>query len=671
MDPREPLPKPSWADTDLFPYLGEIDLRSRHADARLAAILEEAGNLSAFARAHERFGLHRTPGGWRFAEWAPNAEAVFLVGDATGWREVEPFRLRRGEEGVWEGDFPAGSLHHGQHYKLAVHWPGGSGERIPAYARRVVQDAATDLFSAQVWEPAEAYAWRFPDPPAAAAPLVYEAHVGMAQEAERVGTYAEFRDRVLPRIADAGYNTLQLMAVLEHPYYGSFGYHVSSFFAPSSRFGTPEEFKSLVDAAHGLNLRVVIDLVHSHGVKNENEGLSRFDGTDFLYFHGGERGNHPLWDSRLFDYGKLPVLRFLLSNCRYWLEEYRVDGFRFDGVTSMLYTHHGAYTNFLSYADYFGPQVDFDAWAYLCLANRLVHEIRPGAITVAEDVSGMPGLCAPPEDAGCGFDFRMAMGVPDFWFRTIAETPDEAWDLRRMWWELTGRRPEEKVISYVESHDQALVGGKTIIFKLADAGMYGAMHERAGDLAVDRAVALHKLMRLVTLAASGGGYLNFMGNEFGHPEWVDFPREGNGWSYHYARRQWSLRDAPDLKYRFLGDFDRAMIRLFSSVPDRLGGSAPRRLALRPGDQVLVFERGGLFLLVNFHPDRSFVDYPLEMPVGGYRLVLDTDEPRFGGQGRLAPGQRYETDALLEGDTRKHTAHFYLPSRTALILEKDD
>jgi 1,4-alpha-glucan branching enzyme len=492
----------------------------------------------------------------------------------------------------------------------------------------------------------------------------------MAVEREGVGTYDEFRRFVLPRIVDAGYNTVQLMAIMEHPYYGSFGYHVSSFFAASSRFGPVEDLKRLIDDAHGAGLAVIMDLIHSHAVRNEVEGLSHFDGTDHQYFHAGDRGWHFAWDSRCFDYGKREVLEFLLSNCRFWLEEYRVDGFRFDGITSMLYLHHGLGPGFNSYDDYFNHTVDEDAYVYLALANKLIHEIRPDALTIAEDVSGMPGLAAPIEQGGAGFDYRLAMGVPDHWFKLVNDTRDEDWSMPGLMYELTNKRPDERTVSYVECHDQALVGGKTLVFELMDAEMYDSMAKERQNLIVDRGMALHKMARLLTIATADHGYLNFMGNEFGHPEWVDFPREGNNWSYHYARRQWSLVDREGLKYRFLGDFDKAMLDHVKRHA-LLENSLIRRLREDDERKLLFFERAGSFFFFNFHKDRSYTDFPVVVPPGEYALSLDTDEPRFGGHNRLTSNQRYLTEPVIQSQTKNDIIRIYLPCRTAIVLRRAD
>ncbi len=661
-------------DPWLQPYKQGLEARQRLLRRRRDDLVAPGEKLATAAGAHHYYGLHRSPASWRFREWAPNATAVYLVGDFTRWEEQPEWRLAPAadQEGVWEITVPAERLEHGMLYRLRVHWPGGAGDRIPAYARRVVQDAQTLIFNAQIWCPPEPYQWRHADfnPPPAPI-LIYESHVGMAQEQEGIGTYREFADRILPRIAEAGYNTVQLMAVQEHPYYGSFGYQVSSFYAASSRFGSPEDLKYLVDAAHGLGLRIIMDLVHSHSVANEVEGLSRFDGTLYQYFHDGPRGHHHAWDSRCFDYAKIPVRQFLLSNCRFWLEEYHFDGFRFDGVTSMLYLDHGLEKAFTSYDDYFSPNVDEDAVAYLALANELIHELRPAAVTVAEDISGLPGLALAPAEGGVGFDYRFAMGVPDYWIRLTKDTPDEEWSMGALWHELTNRRAEEKSISYAESHDQALVGDKTLIFRMADAAMYDHMHRDDPDITIDRAMALHKMIRLLTLATAGHGYLTFMGNEFGHPEWIDFPRDGNQWSYRYARRQWHLADDPDLKYSQLGLFDGAMLALEKKYRFMQAPWA-NHLFEHNAHKVLAFERQGLIFVFHFHPLQSRPNYAIPAPPGKYRQILNSDDPAFGGHGRLAPEQEHLTLTDAESDGRSAARlSLYLPSRTALVLMKDD
>ena len=657
-------------DPYLQPYADTLARRAADISALEQKLCYLQPGIEGFACAHEYYGLHLREGRWIFRELAPNATAMWLVGDFSGWKRSSEFEARRIEErGVWELSVPADKISHGQLFHLEMEWPGGSGERIPAYARVVKQDPVTNIFAALVWEPETPYVWQndsfsVPDQ----VPLIYEAHIGMAQEEPGVGTYREFRDKTLPRIAKAGYNTIQLMAVMEHPYYGSFGYQVSSFFACSSRFGTPEELKDLVDAAHDIGIAVIMDLVHSHAVRNEMEGLSMFDGTPYLYFHDGGRGWHDVWNSRCFDYGKIDTLHFLLSNCRYWLDEFRFDGFRFDGVTSMLCLHHGIGVDFTDYSQYFDSTVDESAFNYLALANTLIHKLRPDAITIAEDVSGMPGLAAPREDFGAGFDYRLAMGVPECWFKLVRDVRDEDWSLGYLWYELTNRRADEQTVNYVESHDQALVGGKTLFFEMAGAAVYDSMHNSSENIVIDRAVALHKMIRLLTLGTVGNGYLNFMGNEFGHPEWIDFPREGNGFSFEHARRLWSLRDNPGLRFHGLANFDAAMIYLFRKTR-ALFRTEPKLLVTDELGKVIAFARGDLFIIANLHSTESHADFPVVVPPGEYELMLDTDSESFGGQNRIMPGQTYSAEQTVKGSEKVYQIRVYIPARTAVVLRR--
>ena len=673
----KPLPKHIGivaSDPYLEPYEDAIRGRHEHALWKIGQLTHNGkSTLSDFANGYEYFGLHKIPrGGWIFREWAPNATDIYLVGDFNNWTEDEKYRCRRIEgTGNWELKLPAKAMKHGDLYKMHVKWNGGQGERIPAWCQRAVQDEKTKIFSAQVWAPKTPYQWKKKNfKPNTNPLLIYECHVGMGQDAEKVGTYTEFKDNVLPRIIKDGYNCIQIMAIQEHPYYGSFGYHVSSFFAPSSRFGTPEELKALIDEAHKQGVAVIMDIVHSHAVKNEVEGLGNLAGDPNQFFYPGERHEHPAWDSLCFDYGKDDVIHFLLSNCKYWLEVFHFDGFRFDGVTSMLYYSHGLGEAFVNYNDYFNGHEDDNAICYLTLANKLIHEVNPHAITIAEEVSGMPGLAAKFEDGGYGFNYRMAMNIPDYWIKTIKERRDEDWKPSSIFWEVKNRRADEKTISYCESHDQALVGDKTIIFRLIDADMY--WHFKHGDEneMVHRGIALHKMIRLVTLGTINGGYLNFMGNEFGHPEWIDFPREGNGWSYKYARRQWNLVDNADLDYHYLGDFDQEMLKVVKGEKNFIKMPV-QEIWHNDGDQVLAFMRGDLVFVFNFSPTHSYTDYGFLVPEGAYNVVLNSDAKEFGGYGFADDDVTHLTnyDPIYEQD-KKGWLKLYIPARSAVVLKKN-
>lgn len=660
---------------DLYLEPFEDAIRGRHDHAEWKKNQLTAGGkkaLGSFACGHDYYGLHKLKRGWVFREWAPNATKIYLVGDFNQWTETDKFLAKRIDgTGDWELRLSEKAIKHGDLFKMHVYWDGGYGERIPAWATRVVQDEETKIFSAQVWNPKNSYEWKKKSfSPDKSPLLIYECHVGMAQDAEKVGTYAEFRDKILPRIKADGYNCIQIMAIQEHPYYGSFGYHVSSFFAPSSRFGTPEELKSLIDTAHQMGIAVIMDIVHSHAVKNEVEGLGNIAGDPYQYFYSGERREHPAWDSLCFDYGKDEVIHFLLSNCKYWLQEYHFDGFRFDGVTSMLYYSHGLGETFCNYGDYYNGHEDDNAICYLTLANELIHEVNPKAITIAEEVSGMPGLAAKYKDGGMGFDYRMAMNIPDYWIKTIKEKRDEDWKPSSIFWEVKNRRPDEKTISYCESHDQALVGDKTIIFRLVDADMY--WHFKKGDENnnVRRGIALHKMIRLVTSSTINGGYLNFMGNEFGHPEWIDFPREGNGWSHKYARRQWNLVDNKDLDYKYLGDFDKEMIATIKSERN-FQNTKLQEIWHNDDDQILAYMRGDLLFVFNFNPNRSFTDYGFLVPTGSYDVVLNTDNTKFGGFGFTDDTITHLTNYdQLYVDQHKEWLKLYIPARSAVVLRKN-
>lgn len=657
-------------DPWLAPYEPDISERLQRYRNTTAWIEKEYGSLLNYASFHHYMGFHydKNKKGWFYREWAPGAERLFLLGDFNRWNE-ESHPLYKKNEGIWEiflPDDPAGPvLAHGQKIKVIVHSYSTRRARIPAYITRAVQDPKSKGFDGQIWNPEQPFEWTDQDfePDNAANPLIYECHTGMAQEKEGLGSYLEFAEKTLPRIRDLGYNCIQMMAVQEHPYYGSFGYHVSNYFAPSSRFGIPEDLKFLINKAHEMGIAVILDVIHSHAVKNVDEGLNDFDGSGHQYFHAGSRGYHDSWDSKLFDYGKNEVRRFLLSNLHYWMSEFHFDGFRFDGVTSMLYHHHGHFVAFDHYDKYFKTGVDWDAVVYLQLANELIHRLNPNALSIAEDMSGMPGLCRPVGEGGIGFDYRLGMGIPDYWIKLLKHSKDEDWDIYEMWNVLNNRRYGEKTIAYAESHDQAMVGDKTTAFWLMDKEMYWHMSKGDNNISIERGIALHKMIRLITISLGGEGYLNFIGNEFGHPEWIDFPREGNQWSYKYARRQWSLVDNPNLKYEWLNNFDRDMIHFIKNNKVLSTGFA-NQLNMDTFNKVIIFERGGYIFVFNFHPHHAIPDYkfPITKP-GVFKILLNSDHEKYGGQGRIDETIRYESSS----ENGNETLQIYIPNRTALVF----
>ena len=652
-------------DPTLLPYAKDLELRTNLFRAKKKQLLGNGRKWANFANAYNYFGFHRTAQGWVYREWAPAADGMCLTGDFNGWN-VHATPMKNIGNGVFEVYLDGyDALRVGQKVQAIVWKNGQMLRRIPLYATRVVQDKQTYAWCAEIEDTFQPFPWTdnafVPEKPL----FIYECHIGMAQEKGAIGTYQEFTDNILPRIKELGYNTIQIMAIMEHPYYGSFGYQVSNFFASSSRYGSSWDLKRLINTAHKLGITVLLDVVHSHAVKNTSEGINEFDGTSYQFFHEGGKGEHSAWGTKLFNYGKNEVVHFLLSNLKYWMEVFHFDGFRFDGVTSMLYHDHGLGSAFTGYDMYFSLNTDTEAVTYLQLANELIHEINPNAITIAEDMSGMPGMCIPVKDGGIGFDYRLSMGVPDLWIKLIKEYKDEDWDIWKLWYELTARRIQEKNIGYAESHDQALVGDKTIMFRLCDADMYSGMNKFGTNSAVDRGIALHKMIRLVTASLAGEGYLNFMGNEFGHPEWIDFPREGNGWSHHYCRRQWSLVDNTCLRYCELNDFDKAMRKLLKEE-NVLSLKAVNRW-MHQDDKVLIYSKGDLVFAFNFHPTKSFDGY--FVPVGEkgqYEVILSSDDSVFGGYARVDTSVKYDACLALNGFVGFQC---YLPHRTAIVFKK--
>lgn len=642
-------------------------------------IKDNEGGIDQFTRGYESFGLHVVPEGVKYREWAPGAKEASLVGEFNGWN-VNANPMKHDQYGVWETIVPNKkdtgevAIPHGSLIKVTFVLE--SGERVyrlPAWSTYVTQDLAkSTVYDSVFYNPPNRYVAKNKKRIVPAQDLrIYEAHVGISSPEPRVATYKEFTKNVLPMIADLGYNAVQLMAIQEHAYYASFGYQVTSFFAPSSRYGEPDDLRELIDTAHGLGIAVFLDIVHSHACSNVEDGLNQYDGTDHCYFHEGGRGRHELWNSRLFNYSHHEVSRFLLSNLRYWIEEFGFDGLRFDGVTSMMYRHHGiAYGFSGDYNEYFAGNTDEEAVVYLMLANYMCHQLYPGFVTIAEDVSGMPALCCPVSEGGVGFDYRLAMSNPDMWIKMVKEQKDEDWDIDNIAHQLTNRRYQERAITYCESHDQALVGDKTLAFWLMDKEMYSNMSDTSEMTPViERGVALHKMIRLVTYGLGGEGYLTFEGNEFGHPEWLDFPREGNGSSHHYARRQFNLVHDKLLRYKYLYRFEKAMHELEAQY-HWLSAHDQWVTLKHSGDKVLAFERGGLLWVFNFHPTNSYTDYRIGVAwPGKYTVALSTDDSYFMGQDRIDhKAEHFSTD--LEWNGRPNYIQVYIPARTAVVFKHE-
>ncbi|KAJ6819645.1 1,4-alpha-glucan-branching enzyme 1, chloroplastic/amyloplastic-like [Iris pallida] len=673
-------------DSSLKQCRDHLTYRTKRYLEQKKLIDNSEGSLEEFAQGYLKFGFNREHDGIIYREWAPAAQEAQLIGDFNGW-DGSNHKMKRNVYGVWMIKIPdvggKSLISHNSKVKFRFKQCNGIWvDIIPAWIKYATVDPTRFAapYDGIYWDPppSERYTFKYPRPAKPSAPRIYEAHVGMSSSEPRINSYKEFADNILPRIKENNYNTVQLMAVMEHSYYASFGYHVTNFFAVSSRSGTPEDLKYLIDTAHRLGLQVLMDVVHSHASNNVTDGLNGFDvgqSTQESYFHIGERGYHKLWDSRLFNYANWEVLRFLLSNLRWWLEEYKFDGFRFDGVTSMLYHHHGINTVFTgNYREYFSEATDVDAVVYLMLANRLVHNILPNTTIIAEDVSGMPALCRPVYEGGVGFDYRLAMAIPDKWIDYLKNKKDTEWSMEDIVRSLTNRRYSEKCVSYAESHDQAIVGDKTFAFLLMDIEMYSGMSSlRPASPVVERGIALHKMIHFITMALGGEGYLNFMGNEFGHPDWIDFPREGNGWSYEKCRRQWDLVDTDHLRYKFMNEFDRAM-NLLDDKFSFLTSTKQIVSCIDEADKVIVFERGDLVFVFNFHPTNTYEGYKVgcDLP-GKYRVALDSDALEFGGHGRVDHDvDHFTSPEGIPGvpetnfNNRPNSFKVLVPARTCLV-----
>ncbi|QPG73078.1 alpha-1,4-glucan branching enzyme [Brettanomyces nanus] len=675
-------------DPYLAPHVEELVYRRKLADDWLSKFDKDEGGILKFADSYKSMGLHiQSDNSIKYKEYAPNAVAACVIGDFNNW-EHDKHVMEKQDFGFFEITIPPNAdgspaIPHNSRVKVFFTLPNGEKiARIPPYITRATQppkEYKNPTFEARFWNPPVKYQFKNKRPALPTSLKIYEAHVGISTPEPRVGTYKEFTKNLLPIIKDLGYNTVQLMSIMEHAYYASFGYQITSFYATSSRFGTPEDLMELIDTAHGLGLRVLLDVVHSHASKNVEDGLNMFDGTDYCYFHSGGKGTHDQWDSRLFNYGSYETLRFLLSNLKYYLEEFKFDGFRFDGVTSMLYIHHGIGEGFSGdYNEYLSPfaPVDKEALTYLMLANDLCSTYSQGEnfeiTTIAEDVSGYPTLCRPRLEGGVGFDYRLAMSLPDMWIKLLKHEKDENWNMTKICYTLSNRRYKEKCVAYAESHDQALVGDKTLAFWLMDAEMYTNMSLLTPlTPVIDRGIQLHKMIRLITQVLGGEAYLNFEGNEFGHPEWLDFPRQGNDESYWYARRQFNLIKDDMLRYKLLYQFDKAM----NTTEGRYTwlNCDPAYVSLKhEGDKMIVLERNNKLFIFNFHPTNSYTDYRIGVEkAGAYRIILNSDRAEFGGHDRIDEQKSEFFTTAFSWNNRSNYIQVYIPSRVALILALEE
>lgn len=673
-------PKNPLEDNDLRSYHPFLIERGRRFEAEYRRIVDQYTSVYNYANLANELGLHCVPGEdgqnkWIWREYMPGADTVWLTTEKYHFQRHARQRFTKKADGIFELILPYDALAHGMYVELRVEPaaytvlnPDGiptALKRVPAFSTWVEQNKEIPTqWCARIFHPEKPYCFREKNPEIPSFLRIYEAHVGMAQPdtkhiGESAGTYLDFANNILPRIKKGGYTCVQLMGILEHPLYRSFGYQVSNYFAPCSRFGTPDDCKQMIDAAHALGLSVILDIPHAHACANTEQGLYQYDGTPYFFM---DKINQ--WGTPSFDFSNEMTRRFLLSNLRYWLEEYHVDGFRFDAVGNMLYKDFGVDDNFSHTGRCFygkdgKPRTNNEGELYIALANHLIHEINPKGISIAEEFSGMPGLTCLPKDGGLGFDARFAMGIPDYWEKFIKKPQD----LGSMWYEMNNHRPYDHTISYVECHDQCINGHDAMIWRLLGDDMYNAMLMETETWKVSRGLAFYRLMRLITLATADKGYLNFMGNEFGHPEWLD--------AEEHAHRQWRLAEDTSLKYACLNAWDQAQMQLVSDNIESFKTPAMFRY-IHEDKRLLAFERGALLFVFNFNETQAFSDLCFAVTPGKYLEILSSDERRFAGHDNLRitePPLEHFTQPCFDPNLGDIT--LYIPPMIVLVLKRDE
>lgn len=575
------------------------------------------------------------------------------------------FETRKGRKAWMKKYTPC--IPHGSKYRVYFNTPDGPLERVPAWATYVLPDADGRQACAVHWDPPSesAYKWKNKHPTAPKSLLIYECHVGISGSEPRLSSFSEFTKKVLPHIKDLGYNAIQLFGIVEHKDYFTAGYRVTNMYAVSSRYGTPEDFKHLVDEAHGIGLLVFLDVVHSYSAADEMVGLSLFDGTNDCYFHTGKRGHHKFWGTRMFKYADVDVLQYLLSNLNWWVEEYRIDGFQFHSLSSMMYTHNGFATFTGELEEYCNQYVDRDALMYLILANDILHALHPNIITIAEDATYYPGLCEATSQGGLGFDYYVNLSASEMWLSFLEKVPDNEWSMSKIVTTLMGNRQyTNKMLLYAENHSQSISGGRSFAEIL-----FGGKEDRPAEStdSLLRGCSLHKLIRLITFSIGGCAYLNFMGNEFGHPKGVEFPTASNNNSFELANRRWELLNNDGIHHAlFL--FDKDMMKLEQNERV-LSRGLPNVHHVKDDTMVISYTRGPVLFIFNFHPTNSYEKYIVGVEEAGeYQVIMNTDEKNYGGQGMINGDQYVQKTIRKRCDGLQNCLQVPLPSRTAQVYK---
>jgi 1,4-alpha-glucan branching enzyme len=582
-------------------------------------------------RAWEHLGAHPTPEGCAFADWAPNARDVHVVGDFNDWATGATPLAPRADSGIWEGRVEGART--GQAYKFRILTRAGQWiDKADPFARRTeVPPLTASIIHADAYAWADA-AWmaQRADRNALDAPQsVYEMHTGswarVPDEGNRSLTWRELADRLPDYLLEHGFTHVEFLPVMEHPFYGSWGYQVTGYFAPTARHGPPEDFKLLVDRLHGAGLGVILDWVPSH-FPADAFALARFDGTPLYEHPDPRRGHHPDWDSLIFDYGRKEVRSFLISSALHWLADYHADGLRVDAVASMLYLDYSRKDGEWL-PNRHGGRENLEAVDFLQQLNSEAYRQFPDIQTIAEESTAWPGVTRAVSSGGLGFGLKWDMGWMHDMLSYMARDPVHR---RYHHSDLTFRQlyagSENFVLAF--SHDEVVHGKGSLLRRMA-----GGRWQKMANL------------RLLfgSMFAQPGKKLLFMGDEFGQPaEWN-----------HEAGLEWQLLESPPHAgvLRWVTDLN----RLYASEP------ALYELDADPGgfewvvpddhaQSVISFVRRSaagdrvVLAVFNYAPVPRH-GYRVGVPVGGEWVeVLNSDAGLSGGSGEGNLG-RVEAEAV--------------------------
>jgi 1,4-alpha-glucan branching enzyme len=611
-------------------------------------------------RIFEKLGAHRirvgSTTGVHFAVWAPNATRVSVIGDFNGWDgRVHPMRLLT-PSGIWELFVP--DLPDGEKYKFEIRTreghlleksdPFGVAFEIPPQTASVVRDISRYTWGDAAWMESRASNREWLERPMS----VYEVHLGswarVPEEGERYLRYSELVEKLVPYVQEMGFTHVEFLPVMEHPFSGSWGYQVLGFFAPTSRYGSPEEFKALVDAFHRAGIGVILDWVPGHFPKDEH-GLARFDGTALFEHADPRQGEHQDWGTLIFNYGRNEVRNFLLSNALFWLEEYHVDGLRVDAVASMLYLDYSR-TEGNWIPNRYGGRENLEAIEFLQRLNTLTHGQYPGTITAAEESTAFPGVSRPVHLGGLGFTYKWNMGwMHDMLAYLEQDAVYRRWSHELVTFSMLYAHSENFILPL--SHDEVVHGKRALLDKMP------------GD-------AWQKYATLRTLLGFMYGHpgkkLLFMGGEFG--QW----REWN----HDRSLDWHLLEDP--AHKALQDYVRTLNAHLRTQP------ALYELDVDPAgfrwidchdheNSVVSFVRTArqsddfVVWVFNFTPVPRG-DYRLGMPAPGYYAeLLNSDSALFGG-GNLGNSGGVTTDPVAAHGFSQ-SVRLMVPPLACLMLKK--